>query len=101
LENAVDADLKSAAQLRQSLLAWTFSSKLVPQDPIDESAIALLECIQEERAGYALPARHGENGRRSIERQAELLCSVRVRMAAKWRPGGSRRAGLKPPGSAK
>ena len=43
------AALKRSAALRQSILKKAFTGQLVPQDPTDEPASALLERIREER----------------------------------------------------
>jgi type I restriction enzyme S subunit len=49
LESNLDAKLKNAQGLRQSLLRRAFSGKLVPQDPNDEPASELLKRIAAER----------------------------------------------------
>jgi type I restriction enzyme S subunit len=49
LEADLDAKLKSAAALRQSILKSAFEGKLVPQDPNDEPASELLKRIAAER----------------------------------------------------
>ncbi len=49
-EREIDAALKRSAALRQSILKKVFTGQLVPQDPADEPASALLERIRKERA---------------------------------------------------
>ncbi len=48
-EREIDAALKRSAVLRQSILKKAFTGQLVPQDPTDEPATALLERIRNER----------------------------------------------------
>ncbi len=48
-EVAVDANLRRAERLRQSVLKRAFEGRLVPQDPNDEPASVLLERIRAER----------------------------------------------------
>jgi type I restriction enzyme S subunit len=58
LEATVEANLRQANALRQSILKWAFSGELVPQDPDDEPASVLLKRIREERqAKKQKPAR--------------------------------------------
>jgi type I restriction enzyme S subunit len=49
-ESAITDGFVQASRLRQSLLRSAFSGQLVPQDPNDEPASALLERIAKERA---------------------------------------------------
>jgi type I restriction enzyme S subunit len=61
LEADLEAKLKSAQALRQSILRHAFTGQLVPQDPNDESAAELLKRIaaqREERARQAQTAKH-------------------------------------------
>jgi type I restriction enzyme S subunit len=48
-EAQVEAELKRAERLRQSILNQAFAGKLVPQDPEDEPAGVLLERIRSQR----------------------------------------------------
>jgi type I restriction enzyme S subunit len=48
-EREIDAALTRSAALRQSILKKAFTGQLVPQDPTDEPAAALLERIRKER----------------------------------------------------
>ena len=50
LEAELDAKLRTAQALRQSVLRHAFTGQLVPQDPTDEPASALLARIAAERA---------------------------------------------------
>jgi type I restriction enzyme S subunit len=56
-EGAIDAGLVRSAALRRSVLKAAFEGKLVPQDPRDEPASALLERIGADRAAAPPPAR--------------------------------------------
>jgi len=51
LETIVEANLKRAERLRQSILKEAFAGRLVLQDPDDEPASELLENIRKERQG--------------------------------------------------
>jgi type I restriction enzyme S subunit len=57
LEATVEANLKRAELLRQSILKRAFSGQLVPQDLDDEPASVLLARLRQERAG-----RNGASG---------------------------------------
>jgi type I restriction enzyme S subunit len=48
-EREIDAALKRSAALRQSILKKAFTGHLVPQDPTDEPASALLARIRKKR----------------------------------------------------
>lgn len=61
-EAVVEANLKRAARMRQSILKRAFEGKLVPQDPNDEPASVLLERIRVERE-RAAGAGAGPKGR--------------------------------------
>ena len=64
-EANVEASLKRAERLRQSILKQAFSGKLVPQDPNDEPAVALLGRIRAEReSARAADAAKRKAGRR-------------------------------------
>jgi type I restriction enzyme S subunit len=53
LEADIDLNLQKAEALRQSILKKAFAGELVPQDPADEPAAALLARIRAEREGAA------------------------------------------------
>ena len=49
VEAALTANLHRAQRLRQSILKQAFADRLTAQDPVDESASAILERIRTER----------------------------------------------------
>ena len=49
MEATIEANLKRAERLRQSILKEAFAGGLVPQDPNDEPASILLERIRKQR----------------------------------------------------
>jgi type I restriction enzyme S subunit len=49
VEAAIEANLKRAARLRQAILKKAFAGQLVPQNPADEPASALLARVQGEK----------------------------------------------------
>ena len=55
----------SLASLDQSILAKAFRGELVPQDPNDEPASALLARIKAERATTGTPSRRGGRRKRA------------------------------------
>lgn len=57
LEADIDTQLAKSSALRQSILKRAFEGKLVPQDPTDEPASALLKRIQADRAAAPKPKR--------------------------------------------
>jgi restriction endonuclease S subunit len=78
-ENYIAASLKRAGRLRQSILKEAFSGRLVPQDPADEPASALLDRIRHAHAasnGSTGVAR--ERSRRKTSDQPELFESKRI-----------------------
>jgi type I restriction enzyme S subunit len=75
LEREVEAALARARRLRQAVLKRAFKGRLVPQDPGDEPASALLECIRAERArreGEGEASRRGGR-RKKLPKQLELF----------------------------
>jgi type I restriction enzyme, S subunit len=75
IETVIQANLKRAEGLRQSILKRAFEGRLVPQDPSDEPASHLLERIREARAEAT-----GSNGKRrtSTVRQPALSFPAEV-----------------------
>jgi type I restriction enzyme S subunit len=70
-EKTVDSALQRAARLRQSILKRAFEGRLVPQDPNDEPASALLERIRAERLKQAATLKPARAKSKLKSRQAE------------------------------
>jgi type I restriction enzyme, S subunit len=72
LEAGLDAKLKSAQALRQSILRDAFEGKLVPQDPNDEPAEELLKRIAAEREARLKAARAAKQTDRKRQKPRQL-----------------------------
>jgi len=74
MDEAIDRSVRLAHSLRQSILKRAFEGKLVPQDPSDEPAEALLARIRAEREGGARgrEARGGKGYPRAARPDAKL-----------------------------
>ena len=70
LELTITTSLQQAEALRQSILKKAFSGQLVPQDPRDEPASALLARIRAERATVARSATVAAKPRKVTEEKA-------------------------------
>jgi type I restriction enzyme S subunit len=77
LESDLEAKMKSAQALRQSILRHAFTGQLVPQDPNDELASELLKRIAAERAARA---------RGSVAAKQETKVSNRPQTGRRGRP---------------
>lgn len=90
LEIAVEANLKRAERLRQSIFHEAFAGRLVPQDPTDESASVLLERIQSERNGQKNGAGMNNKKNRSIKVPEPMtLDVVEAEQAELWESVGN------------
>ena len=72
LEATVEANLRQAAGLRQSILKQAFSGELVPQDPDDEPASMLLARIREECKKSASPKKRRKKPARAEGKEAQV-----------------------------
>lgn len=68
VEKVLSESMMQSDRLRQSILKKAFAGELVPQDPEDEPAAALLERIKAAKAGKAA----GNRSRLSLKRPAKL-----------------------------
>jgi type I restriction enzyme S subunit len=66
-ERELDAALKRSEALRQSILKKAFAGRLVPQDPADEPAAALLSRLRAERE--TVVATHGRSSKKRTASQ--------------------------------
>ncbi len=81
LEATVEANLKRADRLRQSILREAFAGRLVPQDPSDEPVSALLERIRAEREEQTTGTTHRAPRGRRGQRNATPLVTGEVSVA--------------------
>ena len=66
LEQSIATSLQQSKTLRQSILKKAFSGQLVPQDPKDEPASALLARIKAERVAAVAKARKASTGNKLL-----------------------------------
>ena len=78
-EAAVEANLKRAERLRQAILKRAFEGRLVPQDPDDEPASALLERIKAEKVA-AERARLAKAAAAARPRLGKAAAAARARL---------------------
>ena len=64
IEADIDLNLQKAEALRQSILKKAFAGELVPQDPADEPAAALLARIRAEREAATARPKAKQAGKR-------------------------------------
>jgi type I restriction enzyme, S subunit len=85
-EKAIEAALKQAVRLRQSILKRAFEGRLVPQDPSDEPATELLRRIREQRLA---------TGQERLVRRQKRLATSEERRSGKRRATSEKRLGRK------
>lgn len=69
LKADLDAKLRNAQALRQAILRHAFTGQLVPQDPNDEPASKLLECVAAEREARAREAAAAKGNPKRVARR--------------------------------
>jgi type I restriction enzyme S subunit len=69
MQRAIDANLKCAERMRQSILRKAFAGQLVPQDPTDEPASVLLERIRADLSQQAQSQKRAFRRKRSGQPQ--------------------------------
>lgn len=77
LEATLQASLRRAERMRQSILERAFRGELVPQDPGDEPAETMMARLRDVPAGSPAPSRRGRPSKAQAE--AEALKSPRRR----------------------
>jgi type I restriction enzyme S subunit len=83
LERTVEQNLARCARLRQSILKRAFEGRLVPQDPTDEPASALLARLRDEAVTPTVAARSARGPQPARSARAAATNGGRTRSARK------------------
>lgn len=83
LEATVEANLKRAERLRQSILREAFAGRLIPQDPNDEPASVLLERIRREQGNNGRAAKK-EKDQMPVFVEAKQVEPVKAEQVSLW-----------------